>query len=106
MKISALFANINGINSLRRSKDFDLFQRHRFTYMYETMMSEAKYEDVLNNKKKDHEVVHATKGRTKGRPSKVQLFYYADRFKVATKIKDEHCVGLKLKVVFIIGVLS
>ena len=104
VKVSALFANVNGINSLRRSKDFELFQRHSFTYMCETLMTKGKFEDVLNNNKKILEVVHATKSQSKGRPTKGQLFYYADRFKAATKIKDEHCICLKLKNVYIIGV--
>ena len=74
MKVSALFANVNGINSLRRSKDFELFQRHSFTYMCETLMTKGKFEDVLNNNKKILEVVHATKSQSKGRPTKGQLF--------------------------------
>ena len=70
MKVSALFANVNGINSLRRSKDYELFQRHSFTDMCETLMTKGKFEDVLNNNKKILEVVHATKNQSKGRPSK------------------------------------
>ena len=49
-------------------------------------MTKGKFEDVLNNNKKILEVVHATKSQSKGRPTKGQLFYYADRFKAATKI--------------------
>ena len=106
IKVSAVFGNVNGLSSLRKTHDFERFRNHSFTYSSETMVSEDKFEinNELITKSKIIEVTQASRNSRRGRPAKGQMFYHAKRFNGSCCYKDEDSIVIKMEDVFIVGV--
>ena len=106
IKVSAVFGNVNGLSSLRKTHDFERFRSHSFTYLSETMVSEDKFgiNNELLTESKMIEVTHAYRNARRGRPAKEQMFYHAKRFNGTCCYKDEDCIVIQMDDVFMVGV--
>ena len=102
MRISIIFANCHGRRKMLTEPASAFLAKHSFSFLSETMVTEAKHEPCFENK--INFVVHASKEKRLGRPSGGLEWYANPKFAPKQLFSSDEAIVISVPGLSLIGV--